>query len=72
MKHWTSGFFPGSLWYLYELSGNEQLKSEATRFTFFVEDAKYRTNNQTMLDATVSHADYYFIEGLLRYKQMKK
>ena len=30
---WTSGFFPGSLWYAYELTGNERLKEEAIRYT---------------------------------------
>ncbi len=30
---WTSGFFPGSLWYAYELTCDENLKSEAIKFT---------------------------------------
>lgn len=30
---WTSGFFPGSLWYTYELTGDETLRQEAIRFT---------------------------------------
>ena len=30
---WTSGFFPGSLWYAYEISGKESLKEMATAFT---------------------------------------
>ena len=30
---WTSGFFPGSLWYAYELTGNDSLKAQAIRFT---------------------------------------
>ncbi len=30
---WTSGFFPGSLWYTYELSGNEALKEQAIKYT---------------------------------------
>ena len=30
---WTSGFFPGSLWYAYELTGNEAIKAEAIKFT---------------------------------------
>lgn len=25
---WTSGFFPGSLWYAYELTGNEEMKKQ--------------------------------------------
>lgn len=30
---WTSGFFPGSLWYTYELTGDEALKQQAIKFT---------------------------------------
>ena len=32
-KDWTSGFFPGSLWYLFELTHNEKFKTEAQRYT---------------------------------------
>lgn len=38
---WTSGFFPGSLWYMYELSGNEFFKEEATKFTSYLHDIRY-------------------------------
>lgn len=30
---WTSGFFPGSLWYAYELTGDEALKDAAVKYT---------------------------------------
>ncbi len=30
---WTSGFFPGSLWLAYELTGDEQLKAYAAEYT---------------------------------------
>lgn len=30
---WTSGFFPGSLWYAYELTGDEALKQQAIKYT---------------------------------------
>ncbi|MEI6053049.1 MAG: hypothetical protein WCQ44_10130, partial [Opitutaceae bacterium] len=30
---WTSGFFPGELWYAYELSENNHLAVEARKFT---------------------------------------
>ena len=33
MYDWTSGFFPGSLWYEYELTGDESLKEEAIHYT---------------------------------------
>ena len=42
-RDWTSGFFPGLLWYLYELTGNEKWKAEAKTFTSYIEREK--TNN---------------------------
>ncbi len=32
-RDWTSGFFPGQLWYLYELTGDKSWKAEAIRYT---------------------------------------
>ncbi|WP_167610821.1 glycoside hydrolase family 88 protein [Maribellus sediminis] len=42
---WTSGFFSGSLWYLYELSGNEHWHNEAERTTVWLEPIQYYTDN---------------------------
>ena len=33
LNEWTSGFFPGTLWYLYAHSGNPQLREQAERWT---------------------------------------
>jgi hypothetical protein len=33
IKYWCSGFFGGSLWYLYELSGNQAIKERAIKNT---------------------------------------
>ncbi len=30
---WTSGFFPGSLWFAYELTGDQAVKTQAAKFT---------------------------------------
>jgi len=32
-KDWTSGFFPGELWFLYEYTGKPEWKSEAQAYT---------------------------------------
>jgi unsaturated chondroitin disaccharide hydrolase len=37
VRDWTSGFWPGILWYAYEASGNEELKKQAEKFTQPVE-----------------------------------
>lgn len=42
---WVSGFFPGTLWYLYEYSKDESVKSWAENFTERVKDQQYTTNN---------------------------
>lgn len=40
-KDWTSGFFPGSLWYMYELTKNEKFKTEAQYYTSLLDSAQY-------------------------------
>ena len=42
---WRSGFFPGSLWYLDELTGKENWAQEAEKFTASIEKAKKITNH---------------------------
>jgi len=44
-KWWTSGFFPGTLWYLYEYSGKEELKTAALEMTDRVRSQQYTTDN---------------------------
>lgn len=44
-RDWTSGFFPGELWYLYELTGNRKWKTDARGFTTDIEQEK--TNGTT-------------------------
>lgn len=43
-KDWTTGFFPGSLWYGYELTGDNKLVIEAKRFTLALDSIRYITN----------------------------
>ena len=40
---WRSGFFPGSLWYLYELTGDTAMLSLAKSYTLSIEEAKNLT-----------------------------
>jgi hypothetical protein len=42
---WCSGFFPGSLWYLYEYSGNNHLRKLAEQYTEELDSIKYVTND---------------------------
>jgi hypothetical protein len=45
---WTSGFYPGSLWYLYEYSGNEIYKTEAQEKMLVVEKEKLNTGTHDL------------------------
>ena len=45
---WTSGFFPGSLWYLYEYTNNEQLLEQAAYFTAGIEKEKNNTGTHDL------------------------
>lgn len=37
---WCSGFFPGSLWQMYEYTGNQEWKDLAAKYTWSIEQAK--------------------------------
>lgn len=38
---WTSGFFPGSLWYIYEYSGDERFRELAEKYTACLSDQQF-------------------------------
>lgn len=40
-KDWTSGFYPGTLWEAYRLTGDERLLAEAEKFTARLEGIQY-------------------------------
>lgn len=48
LTDWTSGFFPGSLWYAYELTGDLTLKDEARKFTDRMEGVQNLTNTHDL------------------------
>jgi unsaturated chondroitin disaccharide hydrolase len=39
-KDWTSGFFPGNLWQIYQLTGDTKFKERASLWTAFIEKEK--------------------------------
>ncbi len=42
---WTSGFFAGSLWYIYELTGDDRWKEEAIKWTETLDTIQYWSGN---------------------------
>ena len=45
---WTSGFYPGSMWLAYELTGDEVLAKEARKYTDRLQDMQYYTGNHDL------------------------
>lgn len=50
---WTIGFFPGSLWHLYDLTHDEYWKQQAEKYTEYLEKEQYNT----------THHDIGFVVG---------
>lgn len=48
MYEWTSGFFPGSLWYLYELTGDTIWRDRAEAWTHSLEPLKTFTGHHDL------------------------
>ena len=44
-KDWVSGFFAGSLWYMYELTGDEYYAEKAQKHTEILHDIQYLTSH---------------------------
>ena len=40
---WTSGFFPGSMWYMYQLTGDEKWEKLAVKYTEALDSVQYLT-----------------------------
>ena len=58
-KDWTSGFYPGSMWLAYDLTGDEALAKEARMYTNRLEDIQYYTGNHDigfMMFCSYGHA----------------
>jgi len=47
-RDWTSGFYPGILWYVYEFTGNEEWAKQARHFTGLLEREKYNGGTHDM------------------------
>ncbi|MBO5193446.1 MAG: glycoside hydrolase family 88 protein [Bacteroidales bacterium] len=45
---WTSGFYPGSLWYAYELTGDEELKEAAVKYTELLNPVRHYTGTHDL------------------------
>ncbi|MEN9909055.1 MAG: hypothetical protein RLZZ540_2204 [Bacteroidota bacterium] len=48
LTDWTTGFFPGSLWYGYELTGDKKLAEQAKKFTLALDSIRNIKNTHDL------------------------
>ena len=69
IRWWTSGFFPGSLWLLYEHTGDDKLREYAEHFTARLESLKdYRGTHDLGFMVFCSYGNGYRLTGNEAYK----
>lgn len=70
-RDWTSGFFPGELWYLYELTQNKKWEQEARIFTANIEQEKLNGKTHDMgFKIYCSFGNGYRLTGDAKYKDV--
>ena len=68
---WTSGFFPGCLWYLYEYTKESKWKKSAEFFTNNVEKEQYNSGTHDMgFKMYCSYGNGYRLTGNEKYKEI--
>lgn len=68
---WTSGFYPGVLWYAYDVTGNERWKNEAIKRTEVFEDFKNITEHHDIgFMMFPAYGNGYKIGGKKEYKDI--
>ena len=69
-EDWTSGFFPGSLWYIYEYSKQDAWKQQAERFTEALDSAQFvKWHHDVGFMIQDSYGNGYRLTGNEVYKQ---
>ena len=70
-REWTSGFYPGVLWYLYENSGNGELLKAAEEMTARMAEEQYNTKSHDVgFMINCSYGNGYRITGREDYRQV--
>lgn len=68
---WTSGFFPGTLWYLYEITGDTILRIDAEIYTKRVEKEQFNKGNHDVgFMLYCSFGNGYRLTGNENYKSV--
>ncbi len=68
---WTSGFFPGSLWYMYELTNDEKWVAEAQKITESLDTVQYlKWHHDVGFMVYCSYGNGYRLTGNEDYKKV--
>lgn len=68
---WTSGFFPGSMWYMYDLTQEEKWKKLGQRYTEALDSAKFLTQEHSLgLIINSSYGNGYRITHSRAYREV--
>jgi len=70
-RDWTSGFFPGELWYLYEFTGKNDWKDIAREYTANLEQEKMNGGTHDMgFKIYCSYGNGYRLTGDPKYREV--
>lgn len=70
-EDWTSGFFPGSLWFMYEITNEDFFKKQAEVFTEALESVKNLTHTHDLgFMLNCSFGNGYRLTGNKEYKDV--
>lgn len=68
---WTSGFFPGNIWYTYELTKDKKWETLAKKYTEALDSVKYLTwHHDVGFMIGCSYMNGYRIAGIPEYKDV--
>lgn len=71
IKDWTCGFPPGSMWQMYELTGDEKWKDRAIKNTMKLDGVQYRTTTHDLgFMVFCSFGNAYRLTGDEKYKEI--
>ncbi len=68
IKWWCSGFYPGTLWYIYEYTGDEEIRRLATASTLKLEPLQYKAKDHDLgFQMNCSYGNAYRLTGEQRF-----
>jgi len=70
-KDWTSGFYPGILWLMYDMTDDERWASEARTYTELLESEKFNDSNHDIgFKMMSSYGQGYRLTGNMEYRKV--